>query len=103
VPRERIQRALGSGFLISQAGDILKNNHVVAGSEAIEVSLFGDETKTYRAVTAGRDPPTDSALIEIQETPSNLRAATLGDSSALEPPRSRKTRPGRWVCRLKTA
>lgn len=85
VPCGRIQRALGSGLLISQAGGILTNNHVVAGAEAIEVSLFGDETTTYRAVTVGRDPLTDSALIKIQDAPSNLPAATLGDSSALEP------------------
>lgn len=89
APRERIQRALGSGFLISQAGDILTNNHVVDGAEAIEVSLFGDETKIYRAVTVGRDPLTDSALIKIQEAPRHLPTATLGDSSALE--------PGDWV------
>lgn len=37
----------------------------------------------------GRDPLTDSALIKIQEPPSNLPTATLGDSSALE--------PGDWV------
>lgn len=89
MPRERIQRALGSGFLISQAGDILTNNHVVAGAEVIEVSLFGDETKIYRAAIVGRDPLTDSALIKIQEAPANLPAATLGDSSVLE--------PGDWV------
>ena len=89
VPRERIQRALGSGFLISRAGEILTNNHVVAGAETIEVSLFGDETKIYRAVTVGRDPLTDSALIKLQDAPANLPTATLGDSSALE--------PGDWV------
>jgi serine protease Do len=89
VPRERVQRALGSGFLISQAGEILTNNHVVAGAEAIEVSLFGDETKIYRAAIVGRDPLTDSALITLQQPPPNLPAATLGNSGALE--------PGDWV------
>jgi serine protease Do len=89
VPRERIQRALGSGFLISESGDILTNNHVVAGAETIEVVLFGAETKTYRAVTGGRDPLTDSALIRLEQAPRLLHTATLGDSSALE--------PGDWV------
>jgi serine protease Do len=89
VPRERIQHALGSGFLISAAGDILTNNHVVAGAESIEVTLFGPETKTYRAVTVGRDPLTDSALIRLEQAPPRLHTATLGDSNALE--------PGDWV------
>lgn len=89
MPRERIQRSLGSGFLISQSGEILTNNHVVAGAEAIEVSLFGDDTKTYRAIAIGRDPLTDSALIKLEQPPSNLPAATLGDSGTLE--------PGDWV------
>jgi serine protease Do len=87
--RDRVERALGSGFVISRAGEILTNNHVVAGAEAIEVRLFGDETKTYRAVIVGRDPLSDSALIKLEEAPVNLPAATLGDSSALE--------PGDWV------
>jgi serine protease Do len=89
IPRERIQRALGSGFLISRVGEILTNNHVVAGAETIEVSLFGDETRTYRAVIVGRDPLTDSALIRLQEAPANLPTVTLGDSGAIE--------PGDWV------
>jgi serine protease Do len=89
LPRERIQRGLGSGFLIGQSGEILTNNHVVAGAETIEVALFGDETKTYRAVTVGRDPLTDSALIRLEQAPPGLHTATLGDSGALE--------PGDWV------
>ena len=88
-PRERVERSLGSGFLISQFGEILTNNHVVAGVEAIDVTLFGDETRTHRAIEIGRDPLTDSALIKIEQAPSNLPMATLGDSSVLE--------PGDWV------
>jgi serine protease Do len=62
-PESQVQRGLGSGFLISRDGDILTNNHVVAGADAIEVSLFGDETKTYKATLGGRDPLSDTALI----------------------------------------
>jgi serine protease Do len=88
-PESQVQRGLGSGFLISREGDILTNNHVVAGAEAIEVSLFGDETKTYKATLVGRDPLSDTALIRLQQPPANLPVATLGDSDALE--------PGDWV------
>jgi serine protease Do len=87
--RERVQRALGSGFLIGQDGEILTNNHVVAGAEQIRVGLFGDERKTYLATVVGRDPLTDSALIKLKDAPGQLPAAVLGDSDALE--------PGDWV------
>lgn len=88
-PDGRVQRGLGSGFLIGRDGEILTNNHVVAGAEAIDVGLFGDESETYRATLIGRDPLSDSALIKLQRPPANLPVATLGDSDALE--------PGDWV------
>ncbi len=90
APRgDRLQRGLGSGFLISHDGEILTNNHVVAGAEQIRVGLFGDDHKTYSASVVGRDPLTDSALIKLADAPRELAAATLGDSDSLE--------PGDWV------
>jgi serine protease Do len=87
--RERVQRGLGSGFLITAEGEILTNNHVVAGAEEIRVGLFEDERKTYEARVLGRDPLTDSALIKLENGPGGLPTARLGDSDAL--------RPGDWV------
>ena len=88
-PRDQMRRALGSGFRISPDGEILTNNHVVSGAEEIRVGLFSDEHKTYAAEVVGRDALTDSALIKLKNAPSNLPAASLGDSDALE--------PGDWV------
>jgi serine protease Do len=89
MTREHIQRGLGSGFLISQQGEILTNNHVVAGAEQIRVGLFSDDRKTYVATVVGRDPLTDSALIRLKDPPGSLPTASLGDYDALE--------PGDWV------
>jgi serine protease Do len=88
-PGVDVQRVLGSGFIISAAGEILTNNHVVEGAETIEVSLFGNDRRRYHAVVVGRDPLTDSALIRLENPPPNLQAVTLGDSSTIE--------PGDWV------
>ncbi|MDO8794877.1 MAG: trypsin-like peptidase domain-containing protein [Vicinamibacterales bacterium] len=88
-PGGQVQRVLGSGFLISAAGEILTNNHVIEEADTIEVSLFGNDRKRYHAVLVGRDPVTDSALIRLENPPPDLPAMTLGDSSAL--------RPGDWV------
>lgn len=89
APREEFQQALGSGFVITADGEIVTNNHVVAGADQIRVELFGNEHRTYEADVVGRDPLTDSALIRLKNAPGNLPVATLGDSDAIE--------PGDWV------
>jgi len=90
-PREQVVQAAGTGFIIDKAGLILTNNHVVEGATKIEVSLFGeDEGREYPARVVGRDPLTDSALIELTEKPAQpLPEVKFGDSAQME--------PGDWV------
>jgi serine protease Do len=92
-PRQRDQlvQAAGTGFIIDRAGLIVTNNHVVEGATRIRVSLYGeDEDQEYDAKIVGRDPLTDSALIELTEKPDHtLPVVAFGDSSKLE--------PGDWV------
>jgi len=90
-PREQVVQAAGTGFIIDKAGFILTNNHVVEGANKIEVSLFGeDEDQEFAAKVVGRDPLTDSALIQLTEKPSRaLPEIKFGDSSQME--------PGDWV------
>jgi serine protease Do len=85
-PREQIVQAAGTGFIIDKAGFILTNNHVVEGATKIEVSLFGEESdQEYAARVVGRDPLTDSALIELTEKPTHaLPEVKFGDSSQME-------------------
>lgn len=85
LPHEpRIRREMGSGFLISPDGEILTNDHVIAGADVIDVQLLGRERQFYRAKVIGRDPISDSALIKLVNGPANLPVATLGDSGAIE-------------------
>ncbi|HVZ21562.1 MAG TPA: trypsin-like peptidase domain-containing protein [Vicinamibacterales bacterium] len=92
-PREQTVEAAGSGFIIDKGGYILTNNHVVEGAQKIEVSLFvnGEEDDTdYAAKVVGRDPLTDSALIQLTEKPTyDLPVVKFGDSSQMQ--------PGDWV------
>jgi serine protease Do len=90
-PRERLVEAAGTGFIIDKAGFILTNNHVVEGASKIEVSLYGeDEDQEYAARVIGRDPLTDSALLELTEKPNHeLPVVKFGDSSQMQ--------PGDWV------
>ena len=89
--RARPMVAAGTGFVISKEGLILTNNHVVEGADKVEVSLYGeDDDVRYPARVVGRDPLTDSALIELTEKPDHdLPEVRFGDSSTVQ--------PGDWV------
>ncbi len=75
------QQGSGSGFLLDDSGRILTNNHVISGSEELEVTLT-DQTK-YRARLLVRDPGNDIAVLRI--TPrKKLPFLRLGDSEPLQ-------------------
>jgi len=78
---ERKQVAGGSGFVISEDGMILTNNHVVENAQKIQVRLQDREVLTAKVV--GTDPATDVALIKVT-SPGKLRAISLGDSDKLQ-------------------
>ena len=73
-PRPQKQSSLGSGVIVSEAGYIITNNHVVNSADEIDVVL-SDGRKAIAKVV-GADPETDLALLKI-DLP-NLPAITLG-------------------------
>ncbi len=79
--REHIQKALGTGVIISKDGYLLTNVHVVKGATRIKVKLANGET--YEAEIVGLDSKTDIALIKIKPK-KDLPVASLGDSDKLE-------------------
>lgn len=66
----------GSGILMSADGDIVTNNHVVEGSNRLDVVLHSG--KHYTATLVGTDTRTDLAVIKIAA--SRLPYAQFGDS-----------------------
>jgi len=77
------QEGTGSGFIISEDGYILTNNHVVAGAQQIAVRLSNGEE--YNAELVGTDQMTDLAVLHIRgiEIPEEW-VTPLGDSAELE-------------------
>jgi len=69
-------QSVGSGFIISEDGYVLTNEHVVGNSEEIIVAT-GDGTE-YKAELIGRDRVTDVALLKLDKI--NLPFIRLGDS-----------------------
>ena len=70
----------GTGFIISENGYIVTNNHVVEGSDDITVTMY-DGTE-YSASVVGADVTTDIAVIKIDAA--GLTMAALGDSGTLK-------------------
>src|SRR6202022_3530439 len=75
----------GTGFIISDDGYIVTNNHVVENADRVEVRL---RKERYPAKIVGRDSATDLALLKI-DAKQRLTPIPLGDSD--------KARVGDWV------
>ena len=92
TPEEIPQTGAGSGFIIDKNGYILTNNHVVEGATEIRVRLstMDELAEGLPARIVGRDELTDTALIQLEELPSEeLPVSRFGDSAQLA--------PGDWV------
>lgn len=79
--QNKIQRALGSGVIVSKDGYIITNNHVIENADEITVTLLGSTTE-YNAKLVGRDADSDLAVIKIEAK--NLKPIKLGYSSELK-------------------
>ena len=75
---QRPMTGLGSGFIISNDGIIVTNNHVIEGADEITVILH-DETE-FTAELLGRDPKADIAVLKINPNNTDLTSVNWGDS-----------------------
>ncbi len=81
--RQRVERSLGSGVIMSDEGYILTNNHLIAEADAIQVLLH--DGRSSRAIVVGADQATDLAVLKIQLPelqpiePGHPNSARVGD------------------------
>jgi serine protease DegS len=78
--KEKIERSLGSGVIISPEGYLLTNNHVIDGADEIVVLLL--DGREALATVTGTDPDSDLAVLKI-DLP-DLNTITIGDPSAAQ-------------------
>ncbi|WP_160154917.1 DegQ family serine endoprotease [Microbulbifer sp. ALW1] len=87
-PRQRQQRpvaSMGSGFIISNDGYVVTNNHVVDGADEVRVTLT--DRREYEAKVIGTDPRSDLALLKVDAD--DLPTVRWGDSERIK--------VGEWV------
>ena len=84
-PQHHEQMGMGSGFVISEDGYIVTNNHVVEGASSVLVRL--SDRREFDAEVIGTDPRSDLALLRIEA--SDLPVLKLGKDGELE--------VGEWV------
>ncbi len=84
--RPRRSSALGSGFVISEDGFIVTNNHVIESADEIMIEFFSG--LELPAEVIGTDPNTDIAVLKV-EADAPLTHVTFGDSDI--------ARVGDWV------
>jgi serine protease Do len=93
-PVTREGQSLGSGFVISDDGYVVTNNHVISGGEGpggnsvvTSIKVIMPDRKEYIAKVVGRDPSSDLAVLKIEAK--GLPFVRFGDST--------RARVGDWV------
>ncbi|MEM9804116.1 MAG: HhoA/HhoB/HtrA family serine endopeptidase [Cyanobacteria bacterium P01_D01_bin.56] len=76
---ERLEQGTGSGFILSNNGQVMTNAHVVEGADIVTVTL--NDGRTFEGKVIGTDPITDVAVVKIDG--SDLPTAPLGTTDNL--------------------
>ncbi len=83
--QERVQRGVGSGFVINSNGQILTNAHVVNNADIVTVSF--SDGRSFEGKVLGEDPLTDIAVVQVPAN--NLPTVELASSTQVQ--------PGQWA------
>jgi len=81
-PQQRVQQALGSGFVWDKSGDIVTNNHVVDGADSITVTFHDGTTVPGKVI--GADPDSDLAVVKVDVPAGQLQPVQLADSTQVK-------------------
>ena len=73
---------MGSGFVYSDKGYIITNNHVVDDAGKVTVTFLDGES--YTAKIIGTDPDLDLAVLKVEVGATYLQPIPIGDSSQLK-------------------
>jgi len=80
MPKDRVERGTGSGFIINKDGDIITNAHVVSGADKVTVIL--KDGRQLEGKVLGSDELTDVAVIQVKSD--NLPTVSIGSSQSMQ-------------------
>ncbi len=82
MPREQVQRSLGSGVIVDPSGLIMTNNHVIEGADEVKVAL--PDKREFEAEIVLKDARSDLAVLRIKDGRERFAAIELGNSDELQ-------------------
>jgi Do/DeqQ family serine protease len=82
MPREQVQRALGSGVIVDASGLVVTNNHVIEGADEVKVALA--DKREFEATLVLKDARSDLAVLRLKDGHEQFPAIELGNSDDLQ-------------------
>jgi Do/DeqQ family serine protease len=82
VPREQVQRSLGSGVIVDPSGLVVTNNHVIEGASAVKISLA--DKREFEAEIVLKDEHSDLTILRIKGASERFPVLEFGNSDELQ-------------------
>src|SRR5690606_16177755 len=82
MPREQVQRSLGSGVIVDAAGFVVTNNHVIEGATEVKVVLA--DKREFEAEIVLKETRTDLAVLKIKGARERFPTIEFGNSDELQ-------------------
>jgi Do/DeqQ family serine protease len=82
VPREQVERALGSGVVVDPAGLVVTNYHVIEGASQVKVALA--DKREFEADIVLKDQRSDLAVLRVKGAKERFPTLQFADSDELQ-------------------
>ncbi len=82
IPREQVQRSLGSGVIVDTGGLVVTNNHVIEGASEVKVALA--DKREFEAEIVLKDSRSDLAMLRLKDAQERFPAIEFGNSDEVQ-------------------
>src|SRR5437763_848873 len=82
VPREQVERALGSGVIVDPTGLVVTNYHVIEGASQVKVALA--DKREFEADIVLKDQRSDLAVLRVKGAKERFPTLQFADSDELQ-------------------
>jgi Do/DeqQ family serine protease len=82
IPREQVQRSLGSGVIVDTGGLVVTNNHVIEGASEVKVALA--DKREFEAEIVLKDSRSDLAMLRLKDAQEHFSAIEFGNSDEVQ-------------------